>query len=109
MEEAHQLRREELDLLARDARLLPDNASIQYRYGLSLYLHGDQQKAEAALRAACRLEPDNDQFLYGLVLFFHKYQRYDEALAGVDRLLNLRPQDPRYRQLRDMIREEATR
>ena len=39
-QEAAQLRREELELLARDARLLPRNAAIQYRYGLSLYLNG---------------------------------------------------------------------
>ncbi len=78
-QEAAQLRREELELLARDARLLPRNAAIQYRYGLSLYLNGEQQAAEQALQAACQLEPDNDQFLYALVLFFDKYERYEEA------------------------------
>ena len=51
-QEAAQLRREELELLARDARLLPRNAAIQYRYGLSLYLNGEQQAAEQALQAA---------------------------------------------------------
>ena len=69
------MRREELDLLARDARLLPDSGPLQYRYGLSLYLHDQPAEAEKALRSACALEPDNDQYLYALVLFFDKYSR----------------------------------
>ena len=89
-QEAAQLRREELTLLARDARLLPRNAAIQYRYGLSLYLNGEQQAAEQALRAAATLEPDNDQFLYALVLFFDKYERYEEARQTAEQLLQLR-------------------
>ena len=104
--EAKQLRREELELLARDARLLPRNAAIQYRYGLSLYLNGEQQAAEQALQAACQLEPDNDQFLYALVLFFDKYERYDEAQQAINRLLQLRPDQPEYLQVRDMIAEK---
>ena len=104
--EAKQLRREELELLARDARLLPNSGSVQYRYGLSLYLNGEQEKAEQALRAACRLEPDNDRFLYFLVLFFDRYERYDEALEAVDRLVRLRPNEPSYVQLRDLLGEK---
>jgi Flp pilus assembly protein TadD len=105
-QEAKQLRREELDLMARDARLLPESAAIQYRYGLSLYLNGEEEKAEQALRAAWRLEPDNDQFLYALVLFFDKFNRFDEAMDGVDQLLKLRPNEPQYLRLREMIQEK---
>jgi Flp pilus assembly protein TadD len=104
--EAKQLRQAELALLARDARLLPNSGSVQHRYGLSLYLNGEQEQAEQALQAACRLEPDNDQFLYFLVLFFDKYERYDEALEAVGRLVRLRPNEPSYAQLRDMIVEK---
>jgi Flp pilus assembly protein TadD len=104
--EAARLRREELDLLARDVRLLPDHASLQYRYGLSLYLHGQVAQAEAALQAACRLEPDNDQFLLALALFYDRYERYAEAADIVRQLLRLRPQEPQYEQLRAMIEEK---
>ncbi|MHB8953325.1 MAG: cytochrome c3 family protein [Pirellulaceae bacterium] len=104
--EAVQLRQEELELLARDARLLPSNAALQYRYGLSLYLNGQQQAAEQALRAAATLEPDNDQFLFALVLFFDKYERYEEAQQALDHLLRLRPGHREYLQVRDEIAEK---
>lgn len=100
------LRREELELLARDARLLPDNPSVQYRYGLSLYLNGEPERAEVALRAACRLAPANDDILHFLVMFLDMYERYDEALEAADRLVGLRPDELRYRQLRDAIAEK---
>lgn len=101
IEEAKRLRREELDLLARDARLLPDSGPLQYRYGLSLYLHDQPGEAEKALRSACALEPDNDQYLYALVLFFDKYSRHDEARDTLNKLLKLAPHNPEYLQLRD--------
>ncbi|MEP4684828.1 MAG: HEAT repeat domain-containing protein, partial [Rhodopirellula bahusiensis] len=40
-EKANQLRLDELPLLGRDAKLASDNADVQYRYGLALYLSGD--------------------------------------------------------------------
>ncbi len=43
-QEAATLRRQELDLLARDVSLLPNSAQLQYRYGLSLYLHGSRRR-----------------------------------------------------------------
>ncbi len=103
-EEIRRLRREELDLLARDARLVPEDGLLQYRYGLALYQNGMLDQAEQALRAACRLEPDNDQFLFFLAVFLDNYHRYDEALETVDRAVQLRPRDPQYLQLRNAIR-----
>ena len=82
--------------MARDASLLPGNAAIQYRYGLALYLNGDKDQAEEALSAACRIEPNNEQFLFALVLFYDKYERFREALEGIDRLLKMRPTDRQY-------------
>jgi Flp pilus assembly protein TadD len=102
-EEVTRLRREELDLLARDARLLPTSAPLQYRYGLSLYLHDQPVEAEKALQAACVLEPDNEQYLYALVLFYDKYARHDEARGTLDKLLQLAPNHPDYLRLRDEL------
>ena len=45
-----QLRRDELKLFARDARLAPDAAFVQYRYGMLLYLHRRFKEAEQALQ-----------------------------------------------------------
>ncbi|MEM9589293.1 MAG: hypothetical protein AAGA03_18580, partial [Planctomycetota bacterium] len=58
MEEAKKLRRAELPFLARDAKLVPDNAEVQYRYGLALYLNGDSEEALERLVKASQLAPD---------------------------------------------------
>ena len=59
---ASQLRAEELPLLARDAELAKQNASVQYRYGLALYLNGQLDEAIEKLTEATRLEPDSSMF-----------------------------------------------
>ncbi len=107
--EVTRLRREELDLLARDVQLLPLSAALQYRYGLSLYLHKQPGAAEAALQKACELDPENGHFLYTLAVFYKDSQRYGEALDCLDRLLLLRPDDPEYRQLRDEVSQQRPR
>ncbi|MFG0261238.1 MAG: multiheme c-type cytochrome [Novipirellula sp. JB048] len=55
---AKQLRRAELPLIARDAALVPENAHVQYRYGLALYLNGNEQAALEQLQRAVELAPD---------------------------------------------------
>jgi Flp pilus assembly protein TadD len=102
-EEIERLRAEELELLARDARLLPDSAVIQYRFGLAAYLNGRLEDAEQALRRAVELEPNNEQFLLAAALLYEKFKRWDEARQMVQRLLKLQPNDPSAQQLRQRI------
>ncbi|MGB7328161.1 MAG: tetratricopeptide repeat protein [Rubripirellula sp.] len=52
------LRQEELPLLARDAQLAADNAGVQYRYGLALYLSGNLTEAKSQLEKAVALAPN---------------------------------------------------
>lgn len=81
-----QLRKQELPLLARDAKLAPEIGQLQYRYGLALYLDS-QVKAEAGenelaavqlkaaeqkLKRAAELEPNNEQFALALRLLREK-------------------------------------
>lgn len=106
--ESAALRREEVTLLTRDVRLIPESADIQYRYGLALYLTGDADGAERALREACRLAPENPDFLEGLVAFLMRFQHYQEASEQIQRLLEMRPQEPRYSQMRDEIMRGLT-
>jgi tetratricopeptide (TPR) repeat protein len=106
-QEAARLRREELDCLARDARLVPDSAAVQYRYGMLLYLHRRMDEAEAALCAAAELEPNTPQFLLGLTLFYKQLGKFDLARPLAERLVALRPQDPVYRQVLAEIRSMA--
>jgi tetratricopeptide (TPR) repeat protein len=105
--EASRLRREELTLLERDVNLVPENAALQYRYGLSLHLHKRPEQARKALEKACELEPDNDQFLFALALFYDHYKQYDKALDCISRALRLRPGSPNYEHVRNELRTKV--
>ncbi|MGI9475029.1 MAG: multiheme c-type cytochrome [Rubripirellula sp.] len=62
MQRVQQLRDEELPLIARDASLAPENAAVQYRYGLALYLAKDMTKAMEQLERAVELAPEVNDF-----------------------------------------------
>ena len=105
-QQARRLRREELDLWERDARLAPDNAFVQYRYGMALYLERRLKDAETALRRAYQLEPNDPQNLLGLTLFYKEVKRPRDALAWAEKLVQLRPEDPMFRQVLQEIRQQ---
>ncbi|MEO8497266.1 MAG: multiheme c-type cytochrome [Planctomycetota bacterium] len=102
-----ELREAELPLLGRDAKLAPDNAAIQYRYGLSLYLHGQQEAALASLINAVRLEPNTPDFVLALALLLRQQGDLPNAIKQIERLLELRPNDPSYQQLDREVRQQA--
>jgi tetratricopeptide (TPR) repeat protein len=106
-EEIRRLREEELDVLARDAELLPDNAVVQYRYGLLLYLLSQLDEAEQALERACSLEPASFDFRLALTLLYEKRGKWQQALQSVQRLAALRPGDPTIVQLAGRIAQQA--
>jgi tetratricopeptide (TPR) repeat protein len=103
-QEARELRVEELGLLARDVKLLPNAAGLQYRYGMLLYLQRRFDEAEAALLEASRLEPFHPQFLLGVVLFYRERKQPEKALPLAERLVALRPEDPMYRQVLEELK-----
>jgi len=93
------LREEEVELLARDAELLPGSAITQHRYGLTLYLLGRMEEAEAALRKACELAPANYDFRLVYTLLLEKAEKWDQAIASAQTLLQIRPGDRDAQQL----------
>ena len=105
-QKAGELRKEELKLLARDARLLPDNAPIQYRYGMALYLQQQLPQAEQALEKAYRLEPNQVQFAMALALFHQRLQNWNRAEAMARRWLELSPSDQGARQVLQAILQQ---
>jgi tetratricopeptide (TPR) repeat protein len=90
-EEIEQLRGEELALLERDANMLPDNAGLQYRLGLALYLAGRNEEAEVRLRKAAETEKTDPGFWLALILLQEKLGKVDEAKSNAKRLYNLAP------------------
>lgn len=71
---AEQLRRDELPLLARDANLAPNIASVQYRYGLALYLSGDLAGALERLERAVELDPNMEDYQLAVRLLKEKIE-----------------------------------
>jgi predicted CXXCH cytochrome family protein len=102
--DARKLRQQESQLLARNIGFLPKDAGLRYRYGMMQYTLGKMKEAELSLVKACELAPGSEHFLMSLALFFHKIERWDEALNRAERLLKMQPRNPTYRQIHDRIR-----
>lgn len=105
---AQELRADELPLLARDAKLAPNSAAIQYRYGLSLYLQGKHAEAETALAAAARLEPHTPDFTLAWALLLRQLGRPAEAIPLLERVVELRPADDSLKQALLEARSEVS-
>ncbi len=100
------LREEEAELTERDAKLAPDNAAIFYQLGLLRYLLEQYDEAEAALVNACRLAPNNYEYLMALALLQERrYERsgddtqFNAAVDSLKNLHELQPADPRAEQI----------
>jgi tetratricopeptide (TPR) repeat protein len=93
------LRKEELRLLERDARGLPQNANVQYRLGLAFYLLGQLDEASTQVRRATELQPNEPLYWYMLALLDERREDYRSASKATARLLELRPDRPDYQEL----------
>lgn len=105
--EAERLRREELDLLERDALLVPDNAAIQNRLGLSQYLFGWRREAEKSLLMAYLLEPRVPEYAFNLAIFYRDTGRPRDAVPLAEHLLQLRPDNAMFQQFRQELQQEV--
>lgn len=89
--EANSYRKEELDLMVRDAGLAPDDAWLQYRLGLAFYLQGMLNKAEESLQRSAQLEPNVPDFPLALALLYQKQGRFKQAVVQCESALRLEP------------------
>ncbi|MEO1994135.1 MAG: tetratricopeptide repeat protein, partial [Planctomycetaceae bacterium] len=87
------------ELLARDAKLLPEHAGIRYQLALTQYLLGRESEAETSLKQAIVLEPQSTQFLLMLALLYEKQERWPRARKTTESLLQLEPYNPTYQQM----------
>jgi tetratricopeptide (TPR) repeat protein len=101
---AGRLREEELGLLERDVRLLPDSAGLLARVGFSRHLAGWGKEAESALRAAALLEPRNPDHAFNLAIYYKDTGRPAPALKLIERCLSLRPGNRRFQQTAEELR-----
>ena len=82
---AAELRNEELPLLKRDSLLAPNNAMLQYRFGLALYLSGDQAAALEQLQRATQLAPEVEDFKVAVRLLKEKMAEAETAPGDVQK------------------------
>jgi tetratricopeptide (TPR) repeat protein len=98
-EESATLRKEELPLLERDARYAPREPLLQYRFGLTLYLTGDMDRAIEVIRQSCELAPDNVEFRYMLARLLERNGQISDAKEHSLILLRAQPQNEIFLQL----------
>ena len=106
--EANSLREQELVLLARDARLAPNDADVLYRYGMALYLAGQKEQAETQLQRVAQLEPDASRGPLFLALLYEQQQRWRDAVRQAQILLQLEPNNDMYQQLLGKLQHMAS-
>ena len=82
---------EGLEYLGRSAAAMPDRARVQYNYGLLLAQLMRDEEAEAALRSALGLEPENFDYLYAMADFLYRRDRFAEALELAERIIRAYP------------------
>jgi len=93
-EQIRQLREEEIELLERDSRLLPDRPQPHYRRGMLLYLLKRLDEAREAFEQACKIAPNSYDSWLALALLCESQQRWDQAVEALRQMERLRPGDP---------------
>ena len=94
---------EELLLLQRDAKLAPEHPSVQYRYGLSLYLNGRLDDALPLIHRAHELQPANTEYLLMLCLLNEKLRNWQASLESLEQLIALQPGNPELLPIRQRL------
>jgi tetratricopeptide (TPR) repeat protein len=110
--EIRRLRTKEAELVERDSKLAPDNASIFYHLGLLRYTLDELDKAAAAFEAACAKAPRNYDYLMALALLQERRyvltgdeKQFDAAVLSLKKLQEMNPADPRAKQISDRLME----
>ena len=102
--EVKRLREEEVDLLTRDAKLLPGNSQPHYRQGMLLFLLDRTEEAREAFEAACRIGPNSFDNWLALALICERQQDWPRALESLAQMHQIRPGDPAITGILERIR-----
>jgi tetratricopeptide (TPR) repeat protein len=109
-EEIRRLRVQEVDLLARDAELLPGDPRPRYDRGMLLYLLDELDSAREAFEDAIRVAPDDYDSLMALALICEKQERWEDAARAIKRMSELQPDAQDWvavlRRMRDTIKAQ---
>jgi len=84
------------------SQLISGDSRVHYNRAIALQTLGRPQQAKQAYRQALELEPDNPDYLYGIVTLYSQQERYSDALAYAEKLKRLFPGN---RQIEKLIEE----
>jgi tetratricopeptide (TPR) repeat protein len=108
-DEIQRLREEEVQLLERDAKLLPgDPAPHDHRGRLLVLLKRDQEALEA-FREATRLAPNEYEYWLWVALICERLQQWEEGVAALKQMMRLRPEGGEWQGLRQRYLETIRR
>ncbi len=106
--QVQELRTEELSLLERDVKLLPNPpASLVYRYGLSLYLTGQEQLAVEQLIRAAEADTKDATYAETAALLLEKLQKWPDAIYWANENVKRSAGSPGARELLQRIQQQA--
>ena len=109
-EQTRKLRKAELNVLADEARRALASgvgAGVVDRYAMALYVDGQVDQCADQLRRAVELAPEDPTIVLHFSLVLEKQARYAEALKYAEILLELVPNDPSYRNMRDSLKRKV--
>ena len=98
---------EGVEELKNAARLLPENAQVQYFLGVALNSTGRFEDALGFLKKAHEIDPNNSEYLVGLATICRDAGRFDEALVAAQKFAALNLGDPQAQALLEQIRQLA--
>jgi Flp pilus assembly protein TadD len=97
---------EAANALGTAAAMWPDRPRAHYNHGLALQAAGRMAEAEAALRRAYDLAPEDPDYVTGLVFLYRASHNRDRAVMFAQRLVALLPDEAGARQLLHDIEAE---
>ncbi|MDI6795333.1 MAG: tetratricopeptide repeat protein, partial [Desulfatibacillaceae bacterium] len=74
-------------VLAPQGAFAQENALDIFADGVIAFEEQDYKQAEASIKSALQMEPDNDQFLYHLALVYARTGRSTQAIEIFERLI----------------------
>jgi predicted CXXCH cytochrome family protein len=104
-EEIQRLREEELELLARDIELLPNQAPQRFHRGMLLVQLDRLEEARSAFEAACELGPNDYESWMWLALVNERLRLWDDAAQALQQMANLRPEANEWKGILVRIRQ----
>jgi tetratricopeptide (TPR) repeat protein len=104
-EEINKLREEELELLKRDEKLLPNDASVRYVRGFLLVKLGRLDEAREAFIKACELAPNQYSYWEWLASICVDQKRWDQAALAIQRMSQLQPEDETWKRLLFQVKQ----